>query len=827
MFYKLNGLLSLSNHQYSELKKRLSELLTSQDFGQADSLLKAGLMDASKTNEMLVWIAMFALKQDRPKLAQATMACLSLRDPSHQPMQMLVKALAAEPRSAIEMAREAYRTAPLDSGTLPLYVQQLKQSSLPAHQAKLEEMFNWYISDFKQATDLIGKTDLISGFGYEQIAIIKRSCNKLTGWVMRPKIDSENAPPSLLIITNNTQTTRYTPKRRLTVLSEYDLWQFEVSFQGLDLNTLEIDLQFENDQQKKSKIFGSYHHPVPAAPDPNAERSAFVMQSSCHIIDIIIPVYAGLQTTLDCINSVMATRSKNQTDFNILVVNDASPDPELRSAIEDLANNHQIELLTNYSNQGFIGAVNRALNLHQDRDVVLLNSDTLVNDDWLDRMVSVAYDSQANHIAPVASVTPYTNNGELMSLLGPNIAAPALMLEQLVALDSAAKNANPVGQNWLTIDAPCGFCMFMGRDALEQIGYLDPTLKRGYGEESDWAYRAIVHGWHHVGATNVVVAHQGGVSFGDEKRLRVMQNLNIIEQRYPNSSERYREFKSMDPMRPSRNGLIRHWLYNNLKSAIPETCSQKVFVVDSMPLALQVLSTQSVVLLLNQNNIITLIGACPMEWRVEYHLLLGESLELEQDLAFIGVLKLETISHDLLPRVRYLLPKLPVILADPHTSFSSSARLPMASYPWQQHVLSNTSQEHLIAVVGEAQSFNTPEFVQLANQLSKVKSKITLLASEYTSFQSAAVWSSGHVYPCSFASSGHAARVELLQKHLQIDGVLFLDCSVKALLQAQLLESKSDNEAKQLPWVQLKKQPLYDSKIRDYVYIEQLTDLTK
>ncbi|EPM67331.1 glycosyl transferase family protein, partial [Pseudomonas syringae pv. actinidiae ICMP 18886] len=53
------------------------------------------------------------------------------------------------------------------------------------------------------------------------------------------------------------------------------------------------------------------------------------------------------------------------------------------------------------------------------------------------------------------------------------------------------------------------------------------------------------------------VAHQGGISFGAEKALRVAHNNAILKRRYPDASSRYENFCLRDPIRPARQALQR------------------------------------------------------------------------------------------------------------------------------------------------------------------------------------------------------------------------------------------------------------------------------
>src|SRR4030095_12858710 len=97
------------------------------------------------------------------------------------------------------------------------------------------------------------------------------------------------------------------------------------------------------------------------------------------LIDVIIPVYKGLEETKRCIESVLACRQREP--FSVVVVDDASPEPAIASYLDALAAAGRVELARNEHNLGFVQSVNRGMAMHADRDVVLLNSDTEVAND--------------------------------------------------------------------------------------------------------------------------------------------------------------------------------------------------------------------------------------------------------------------------------------------------------------------------------------------------------------------------------------------------------------------------------------------------------------
>jgi GT2 family glycosyltransferase len=73
-----------------------------------------------------------------------------------------------------------------------------------------------------------------------------------------------------------------------------------------------------------------------------------------------------------------------------VVVNDATQEVELARYLRDLADRGHATLIEQPVHQGYAAALNRAFALHRDRDVVVLQSDAEVANDWLDRLVPAA-----------------------------------------------------------------------------------------------------------------------------------------------------------------------------------------------------------------------------------------------------------------------------------------------------------------------------------------------------------------------------------------------------------------------------------------------------
>lgn len=291
--------------------------------------------------------------------------------------------------------------------------------------------------------------------------------------------------------------------------------------------------------------------PAPASPAADAARHGDgAVSRAPRPVDVLIPVYNGGQAVAACLRSVLRHAKANRTPHRIIVLDDASTDLALQKALSDLAATGRIQLVRQPVNLGFIGNINHGMALNPGHDVLWLNADTRVHGNWLDRLRAAAYASK-----DTATAAPFSNNGELLSF--PVMRERAAMPDdaELALLDTAAQAqpARPV-----PIEVGCGFCFFIKRAALDAVGLLDGEhLKRGYGEETDWCLRARALGWQHVAATNVFVAHEGGVSFGDEKPLRVIHNNAVLRRRYPDAEARFHRFVRMDPLLPARQALQR------------------------------------------------------------------------------------------------------------------------------------------------------------------------------------------------------------------------------------------------------------------------------
>jgi glycosyltransferase involved in cell wall biosynthesis/GT2 family glycosyltransferase len=241
---------------------------------------------------------------------------------------------------------------------------------------------------------------------------------------------------------------------------------------------------------------------------------------------VVVTIYNAFEDVVECVESLVSTTPK---DVPILLIDDASPDTLIARTLQPLAAANGFEYLRKRTNRGIIDSANFAFRAAKPRDVVILNSDILLPQGWLDRLRAAAY-SRSN----VATVTPLTNNGVIYSVPYHNqpieYFVNGLTLEQIDdRVRQASMHRRPVVPTAIT------FCTYFRRTALDVVGEYDEIFAPGYGEEVDFSQRATATGFANIIADDLFVFHKGSRSFGANERKKRIQDAHeaIINQRYP------------------------------------------------------------------------------------------------------------------------------------------------------------------------------------------------------------------------------------------------------------------------------------------------------
>lgn len=259
--------------------------------------------------------------------------------------------------------------------------------------------------------------------------------------------------------------------------------------------------------------------------------------SAC--VDIVIPVYNAVDDVRACVDSVL-----RHTDarHRVVLIDDASPDPRVAGLFAELASRGlaQLALLANPANRGFTATANRGMSLSRN-DVVLLNSDTIVSAGWLAALVRCAESDPR-----IGTITPFSNNAEILSFPRFCVNNPWPGTDDPTPVARALAGA--AVPSYPDIPTGVGFCLFIRRALIDDIGRFDMAFGAGYGEENDFCLRAAAHGWRNVLADDAFVAHTGGRSFTTQKVALMERNARELLARHPGYDAMIQRYVAADPL---------------------------------------------------------------------------------------------------------------------------------------------------------------------------------------------------------------------------------------------------------------------------------------
>jgi glycosyltransferase involved in cell wall biosynthesis len=162
-------------------------------------------------------------------------------------------------------------------------------------------------------------------------------------------------------------------------------------------------------------------------------------------------------------------------------------------------------VLYNKKNRGFAPTINRGIKHGNCPYVVVLNSDVIVTENWLSKMLVGMEADSRNVIA-----NPVTNNTAMVNV---NMYEGRSYLDMSEALDRSPLTKYPETM-------PTGFCYMFRRSLFTEIGQFDEAYG-SYGEESDFWFRALhyvdnlgnLKNYRAVIVDNCYVYHERGTSF--------------------------------------------------------------------------------------------------------------------------------------------------------------------------------------------------------------------------------------------------------------------------------------------------------------------------
>ncbi len=241
--------------------------------------------------------------------------------------------------------------------------------------------------------------------------------------------------------------------------------------------------------------------------------------------DIIIPIYNAYECVEKCLESII--KNTDMKNYQIICIDDKSTDKKILPLLKKYEKKYSfIKVLVNEENLGFVGTVNKGME-YSENDVVLLNSDTEVSKNWLDKIIECAYSEKK-----IATVTPLSNNATLVSV---PVGLQENDLPKNMSFDTYASLVEKCSyKENIELPTAHGFCMFIKREVLDILGFFDEeTFGKGYGEENDFSFRCLDYGYKNIICDNVIIYHKEKQSFSSEREKLVEKHIEILKNKYP------------------------------------------------------------------------------------------------------------------------------------------------------------------------------------------------------------------------------------------------------------------------------------------------------
>ncbi|WP_259473243.1 glycosyltransferase family 2 protein [Clostridium estertheticum] len=255
-------------------------------------------------------------------------------------------------------------------------------------------------------------------------------------------------------------------------------------------------------------------------------------------ISIIIVNYNTKQLLADTIQSVIDT--VGQITYEIIVVDNASSD----GSIEMIKKQYpKVNLIENKDNLGFPKANNIGIKQAGGRYVLLLNSDTKVLDNCIQKCLEYM---DGNIEAGAIGCKLLLTSGKLDHACKRGFPTPEASLYYILKLHKLFPHSKKFGEytlNYLPIDeinevdALTGAFMMVRKKVIDKAGLLDETFFM-YGEDLDWCFRIKEAGYKVIYYPEAVTIHYKG---GSSKRKRYKTIYEFHRAMYIFYNKHYRD----------------------------------------------------------------------------------------------------------------------------------------------------------------------------------------------------------------------------------------------------------------------------------------------
>ena len=229
-------------------------------------------------------------------------------------------------------------------------------------------------------------------------------------------------------------------------------------------------------------------------------------------LSVIIVNYNVVYFLEQCLNSVIAASKK--INVEIFVVDNNSVDGSVDLVREKFP---EVKLIANKENTGFSKANNQAIHLAQGNYILLLNPDTVVEEDTFEKTVNFMNE---NPKAGGLGIRMIDGKGKFLPESKRGFPSPMVAFFKIFGLSKIFPKSKLFGKYHLgylsefetnEVDVLSGAFMLIRKETLDEVGYLDETFFM-YGEDIDLSYRIILGGYKNYYFPKTKIIHYKGES---------------------------------------------------------------------------------------------------------------------------------------------------------------------------------------------------------------------------------------------------------------------------------------------------------------------------
>lgn len=238
-------------------------------------------------------------------------------------------------------------------------------------------------------------------------------------------------------------------------------------------------------------------------------------------IDVVVCVHNARDDVEICLEAIKKYKENNHS---LIIIDDGSDAPTRDYLKQFSTGKSWVTLHRNEQAGGYTKAANKGISLSTGDLVIMLNSDTVPTKGWVEKMAKTIFSTpRGGIVGPLSSAASHQS-----------------IPDHLSSKTQTAVNGLPEGVSVEKMNSYCelwskdsikplvplvhGFCFGITREVISTIGSLDEkAFPKGYGEETDYCFRATDAGFSLVIATDTYIYHTKSKSYDDAKRIELMR----------------------------------------------------------------------------------------------------------------------------------------------------------------------------------------------------------------------------------------------------------------------------------------------------------------